>query len=845
MRLRFDEWRSRFGLDEDDVDLVVGGVDVREASTCAGFGLRPRIVIPPALTHLERSASFDAIVCHELGHVARRDTTWVGLVQALRWLVVPVTAVVYLRDLLFGTGEDTLAELAVGSARGLGVALLLFLLAGVLLRARELDADAAAVAAGRRRELDRLLREYQQRDIRLGRWPRARALLATHPSPAQRSRAIAAEGRSPQRMLLFVRAAAIAGAVAPLSWVVRQASLSLLYGGNSQPALVLGAVVVGAVIPFVVPLPGRGQTESDELEAVPWSTARLLLAAGAFVGFTAGSLAMPGLQMLDVAPTGITLVDGLWPGAAALTGSALICAGTACLCASLAAWSMRLRTPGIVTRGLMMTLAVSVSTTSVWVITWFGLGNWQPGSLYMITSDAASPWVVMSLMALLPLGFLPILGLGIACFRHGFRAALRRAVRVLWLPIAIGAVAGGVFLVWMLIWQIADPSSENDAAAIAAATNRYFRGFVAGLILGVVAFALSRPHTKTGTVRAATNALVAGGVAGLISIATVAAFTAVRISSWYTIKTFLVNTTFWIVFLLPFLALLATLAPHHRLRAMISTWSRRTWPSNRSVAVRVSWNTAILVAVAGLATMTHVAVPDVFDAADFALSPDPLPPDRKPLAAIPPGDRIDLRRPLTQAEARRVSDAAGAVLSMEWKPQTVEPDTARSRVKPSRCQPFEDNKPWAVPPTPAREEQRDFATFTPDGDDWALSRLLRINVSSYRNLVGADQVTQVEPSCKRFIIGELSIAMRPTPDVPVPGAARTWRNRATWTQEVNGRDTAVDYRILMIDTGYTTIALDLYALDDTTADWKLLDRAADQVIATLDRIPPSTSRDDR
>ncbi|MGL5825875.1 MAG: M48 family metalloprotease, partial [Nocardioides sp.] len=567
---RFELWRSRFGLNSTRAELVVAGPAVREAFTGAGPGLRPWVIVPAALTRPDQTAAFDAIVCHELAHVARRDTTWVGLVQALRWLVVPATLATYLPELVRGEPPSAV-EITVALGRAGVMAGLLLLLTGVLLRVRELDADSVAVSAGAGPDLRRLLRSTDGHRPRGSGRPqfgrRVRALFATHPSADQRIAALATRARTPQKLLLFVRAAAVAGAIAPLSWAVRAVTYSLTIGTPSQAAVTLGVAVVGLVLPFGVPLPRRGEAGLGVVDSIGWATSRRLLAAGALVGFIAGSIAMPALNTLSIAPTGPTVVNGSGPEAVALMVLAVVCAGSVCVAADLMAWYAELGVPRILARVGQVTFVTSTVMTSVWATTMFD------GDLLVekasLVYHGLHPWALVSLLVLLSLWVLPVVGWARNAHRGGLAKVGRQVARGLWLPAASALGTGVVVLVWHLTAPpLAELASERDGIAYGVLMDRVFRGFVACFLAGAMVFALSRPAGRSGTARASSRALTTALLAGAVSLAVHIALTQVS-GSWFWVRVISTPLIFWTAWVLPFLAAIAVLAPRPRL------WLRR------------------------------------------------------------------------------------------------------------------------------------------------------------------------------------------------------------------------------------------------------------------------------
>ncbi|MCD2190311.1 M48 family metalloprotease [Actinomycetospora soli] len=161
--------------------LLVGPGSVR-SPFCVGRPGDHRIALPRKLALRGNPALFDALVGHELAHLAHRDVGISWLARSLAYVLGPLLAIPVV---VAAVGREPGLALDIGWRAALLLGVVLLLVRG-LMRAREFDAD---LRAARRPGVGRVL------DVELARRPEEsgrRAAVAWHPGPAQR-RAVLAE----------------------------------------------------------------------------------------------------------------------------------------------------------------------------------------------------------------------------------------------------------------------------------------------------------------------------------------------------------------------------------------------------------------------------------------------------------------------------------------------------------------------------------------------------------------------------------------------------------------------------------------------------------------------------
>lgn len=223
--------------------VLIGPLAMREPF-CIGRPGDYRIALPRKLALLGNPPLFEALVRHELAHLAHHDVALSWLARSLWYVLGPLLALPIVVTLVHG--EPLLAvDILWRSAALLAVVLLVV---RALLRAREYDADLrAAGSAGARQVLDV---ELSRRPEHRGGW---RAALAWHPAPTTR-RAVLADPTS-AATLSWVDGLTLGFLVAlALPIVTGIASAALLGVRAAGLADLVGALAVGPLFGATVGL---------------------------------------------------------------------------------------------------------------------------------------------------------------------------------------------------------------------------------------------------------------------------------------------------------------------------------------------------------------------------------------------------------------------------------------------------------------------------------------------------------------------------------------------------------------------------------------------------------------
>ncbi|MEH0637839.1 M48 family metalloprotease [Streptomyces bottropensis] len=249
------EWQHRAALAASEtgvrrVPVVVwGSVWLQEAFT-AGRPGRTRIVLPRGVRDLP-PAQADAILRHELAHVAAGDVTLVWLTRGVWWALAPVllvpTVTIVVRDRYHEhRGAFTVLGTSFWGEYGVRALLLLTVAALIsqhVLRSREHEADLRSLRGRSREPLESLL--AGQPSPAMSWVDRARA---THPTAARRLAALR-QARLPLPVsLLDVTVTGL------LSAMVMNATAELAQAGftgtslTGGPALLLSALVTGSLL---------------------------------------------------------------------------------------------------------------------------------------------------------------------------------------------------------------------------------------------------------------------------------------------------------------------------------------------------------------------------------------------------------------------------------------------------------------------------------------------------------------------------------------------------------------------------------------------------------------------
>ena len=305
------EWQHRAALAASEMGVrrvpvvVWGSVWLQEAFT-AGRPGRTRIVLPRGVRDLP-PAQADAILRHELAHVAAGDVTLVWLTRGVWWALAPVLLVPAVTIAVRDRSQDHRGPLAVLGTSFWGEygvrALLLLIVAALVsqhvLRSREHEADLRSLRGRTREPLESLL--AGQPSPTLSWMDRARA---THPTAARRVAALR-QARLPLPVSLLdvtvtgLLSAMVMNAVADLAQTGFTGTS--LTGG---PARLLSALVTGSLLSVGWGIAVWRGTPADG-SAGPFPRGALLaLAASTAVGLVAQ------LQSTGVSAEG---PSGRWP----------------------------------------------------------------------------------------------------------------------------------------------------------------------------------------------------------------------------------------------------------------------------------------------------------------------------------------------------------------------------------------------------------------------------------------------------------------------------------------------------------------------------------------------------
>jgi Zn-dependent protease with chaperone function len=351
-RARFAELAAEAGLRRPPVLMRGEGLNGVINAHAYGRPGDPRVALPLKLLVRAGTPPSDAVMRHELAHVAHRDVSFGWLAKGSWYvlaplLLVPVVVAVVVGDLAVVPGYLTRAAV---------LAVIVQLVLAGLLRAREVDADLGAV----RRGTDPAVMAAETaggRDRRsLG---RVRRLLATHPSPVERGAALAAPHLAAR--LGFVDALAAGFLAATALPVLRGAAASTIGGAPEREwVVVLSVVPVGVLLGATVGVGLWRQAVVAGAAGVPARTGPVVagVAAGALVG-----------QFASLAGVGLGFAAGfepLWTVLllpAGLAGATALVAGLGALWARAAG---RWRDPAAVWLPAAG-LAAAASTVAAWV----------------------------------------------------------------------------------------------------------------------------------------------------------------------------------------------------------------------------------------------------------------------------------------------------------------------------------------------------------------------------------------------------------------------------------------------------------------------------------------------
>lgn len=497
---RFDELAVDAEVAER-VELRIGPAAQRDAFSY-GIPLNNRIALPPAVAVRWRdAATFDAVVAHELAHVARRDVSLAWLVRSIGFVLAPVLLV----PIVIGLVDGDVSLVLDYTWRVVILALVVVLLSNSLLRSREYDADIhAAAQLGDPGHVESLLAKVGDPPPSRWRWLQAR-----HPTPDQRAAAV----NQPQRVTAvdfedgftsaFLTALAVPLLVSALTTLL--ATFDRLSG-----AAVVSSVLVGPILGASVGLAMWRAAVMNRV--VGGSVPVTAVALGVGLGFATGQI----LTLQQAGTESFSILDS--PGA--LLASGLAGAGATVLSASIGElWADV--APGFRDSRTAWMSGLAVNAVLFSAVLWagyqfaqaIGLGGWALARWVLVVQMSSPQMAIvvglLALAVLVPLVWRP--GRETApewVIERGRAPVWVRADRwALWLPVVgsglgSGLVATASIIVyrvsagaadglgdqWDRYWGYAWVSaSAAVAAAIAAQVFLGRRGAAAGLVSGVIA----------------------------------------------------------------------------------------------------------------------------------------------------------------------------------------------------------------------------------------------------------------------------------------------------------------------------------------------------------------------
>ena len=344
--------------------LMVGSAAQKDAF-CYGVFPHYRMVLPKKLAIQPRTRRFEALVAHELAHVARRDVTVAWLAKSVGYAIVPVLAAPVV--LAAATGDFSVIPDYTWRALTLGAAVMITRAA--ILRSRELDADLWAARHGS--DVAALSEVVESlRDVHRGRW---RRLLANHPSPAFRRTVLHQPAAVTRVGLLDGLAAAFLAALTP---PLVELAVVPLFTGTTLVGLtdVVAALIAGPLVGGTV---GLALWRASLVRRITGVSVQLLpVTVGVFAGYVLGgapSLAQSAVNPLDWDTSPLFLaITGL-----CLAGATVTVAGLGELWADAAG---RLRTAraswvaAVMLPGILFAVALWAGTTAQKAVSW---GGWE------------------------------------------------------------------------------------------------------------------------------------------------------------------------------------------------------------------------------------------------------------------------------------------------------------------------------------------------------------------------------------------------------------------------------------------------------------------------------------
>ncbi|GGK22643.1 hypothetical protein GCM10010124_13960 [Pilimelia terevasa] len=791
--------------------LVVAPPPVRQPFTTGTVRGRPVVVLPLAVA-LDRSRRFDAVVHHELAHVAARDVAWVAVARGLAWVLVPALLAAN-APTLWTPGADLLI-LGESTGRAAVLALLAACLAAALLRMRERHADRVAAAWAGAAPLVAAL--GADRTSPVGRWGRLTSVLARHPRPAQR---VASLRRAEATSDGTAGQAGAVGLVAGLSMVLGH-QLAQQFDATGEMWVAPG--VVGGVLLGLGLTPGFARHARSARRggaAARWWRPVLAAAAGAAGGRLLAPTAVVGLPVPPSSDYGLvaTVV-----GAVAVAAAAATCVVVARLVAARGTRS------GPRWRAAMYAAAAAVAVALLWpvppVVVSLNGGSSLRG--WWVYALPAAPWPYLA--AALPVA--AVLAVRVRAFR--WQAAV-------WTPAAVTAVGAAAALLYL--WT--HPPRTLDGTLRSLQVVQSVALTVGGVI---VAAGLRRRSAATSP-----SAVLGGALAVLgTGLAALAYWAAAGFAVGpVTVRTFVGAPLVWFGYLAAAVTALAVLAED-------ATPRRTAQPGAGPAPVGAvrAWLRApaapIGAAALACAAVTVLGVPGGYTAPVTAPTVRSGPPTRPDPTALASPTPATAGRPLGPAEVAQVAALTADVLPRYWQPHAT-----RTRPgPPSRATPALPEPPSRAGRCAAFAEDRALHAWDPSQRATAtasyetrpatmnVSRsLLFVTVSTYAHPVAPSLFTAAEADRAACPSYELS-GIRFTPR---PAAAPTLGDQA-WRADVatliNGpRPISGTMTHLMVRRGHHLVKITFTAIMEPV-DETLLHQATARVVAALPAARPIRSQ---
>lgn len=365
--------------------LVVGPAALRDAF-CYGRPGRYRVALPTGLVIRPASTVFDAVVRHELAHVAHRDVALSWMARSVWYALIPIL----LLPVILGLARGDLSIVPDYLWRATVLAAVVLLAQRAVLRSREHDADLRAdQTAGAGQAMAAVLSSIRRPPA-----TRLRRALAYHPDATARLDVL----RNPERATAVTVVDGITVAVlATITLPILDSMLNSVFLGGQHVDLVhvVSAVMIGPLLGATI---GLGLWRQSLVSRVTGTRARVTpVALGVFVGCVLGQAvsfagtALPGIGGFDQ-PLVIFVV------ALGVTGATVVAAGLGEVWADVSGRFHRPSENWLPATALSAALFSVVLWASDVLKTAFDLGGWPLASGVVFASLASLPVFVLALL---------------------------------------------------------------------------------------------------------------------------------------------------------------------------------------------------------------------------------------------------------------------------------------------------------------------------------------------------------------------------------------------------------------------------------------------------------------